>query len=364
MTEPYLEIAGIRREYGAFVAVHDVRLSVRRGEFMTFLGPSGSGKSTTLYILAGLDVPTAGDIRLEGRSLLQTPPHRRNIGMVFQRYTLFPHLTVAENVAFPLAVRRRPKVEIEAKVKEMLRLVRLEGFEDRKPAQMSGGQQQRVALARALVYDPPVLLMDEPLSALDKKLREEIQVEIRRIHEETGVTILYVTHDQEEALRLSDRIAVFSKGVIDQVGTGEELYANPATRFVANFIGDSDFLPCELVAVEGTKASIRLAGGAVVGGIPLHAPPAGTAPRDGGSAALMLRPERIALRADAGDGPAIPVRVRDITFLGGSLSIATETQGGEAINVRLPFGHPGGSGLARGADVWLGFDPAQAHVFL
>ena len=178
--------------------------------------------------------------------------------MVFQRYTLFPHLSVGENIAFPLKVRRLPKADVDAKVAKMLKLVRLEGFEDRKPAQMSGGQQQRVALARALAYDPPVLLMDEPLSALDKKLREEIQHEIRRIHQETGVTILYVTHDQEEALRLSDRIAVFSKGVIDQIGTGPELYANPATRFVAEFIGDSDFVTCRVLSAGSGRADLAV----------------------------------------------------------------------------------------------------------
>ncbi len=212
MTSAFIEIRDIKKQYGPITAVKDVTLDIRKGEFMTFLGPSGSGKSTTLYMLAGFEYPTAGDIRLNGKTLLDTPSHKRNIGMVFQRYTLFPHLTVGENVAFPLRIRRLPKADVERKVKEALRLVRLEGFEDRKPALMSGGQQQRVALARALVYDPPVLLMDEPLSALDKKLREEIQFEIRRIHQETGVTILYVTHDQEEALRLSDRIAVFSQG--------------------------------------------------------------------------------------------------------------------------------------------------------
>ncbi|MFO1074423.1 MAG: ABC transporter ATP-binding protein [Geminicoccaceae bacterium] len=220
MSPPYLQIQGLRMEFGEVVAVHDVTLDIRQGEFLTFLGPSGSGKSTTLYILAGFQQPTRGDILLNGRTLLDRPSHQRNIGMVFQRYTLFPNMTVGENVAFPLKVRRRSKAEIDAKVREMLRLVRLEGFEDRKVAKMSGGQQQRVALARALAYDPPVLLMDEPLSALDKKLREEIQHEIRRIHQQTEVTILYVTHDQEEAPRLSDRIAVFSHGRIDQVGTG------------------------------------------------------------------------------------------------------------------------------------------------
>ena len=192
MTEPFLKIENIRKEYGSVVAVHNVDLNIDKGEFMTFLGPSGSGKSTTLYILAGFENPTRGDIKINGQSLLSTPSNKRNVGMVFQRYTLFPNLTVGENIAFPLKVRKRPKAEITEKVRQMLKLVRLEGFEDRRPSQMSGGQQQRVALARALAYDPPVLLMDEPLSALDKKLREEIQYEIRRIHHQTEVTILYV----------------------------------------------------------------------------------------------------------------------------------------------------------------------------
>ncbi len=354
MTAPYLQIQGLRMEFGDVVAVHDVTLDIRRGEFLTFLGPSGSGKSTTLYILAGFQQPTRGDILLEGRTLLDRPSHQRNIGMVFQRYTLFPHMTVGENIAFPLRVRRRPKAEITAKVRDMLRLVRLEGFEDRRVAKMSGGQQQRVALARALAYDPPVLLMDEPLSALDKKLREEIQTEIRRIHQETEVTILYVTHDQEEALRLSDRIAVFSQGRVDQVGTGAELYAHPATRFVAEFIGDSDVLSAEIVASQGTVADLRLGDG-LVRGVPVH----GTAKP--GAATLLLRPERISLTR--GTGAGLPVTVTDITFLGNTYHIATRTGRGESLSVRLPFGDPVVSGLIRGETVSLDFDPAAAHVF-
>src|SRR5699024_6029602 len=244
----------------------------------------------TLYAIAGFQKPTAGDILLHGRSLLDTPPHKRSIGMGFQRYTLFPHLSVGDNVAFPLKVRRLPRADIEAKVRQMLKLVRLNGFEDRMAAQMSGGQQQRVALARALAYDPPVLLMDEPLSALDMKLREEIQHEIRRIHRETSVTILYVTHDQDEALRLSDRIAVFSQGVIDQVGTGTELYSHPATQFVAEFIGDSDLLQGKIVATNGNNADIRLGEDTFVANMPVQ----GKA-EIGRDATLLLRPERIRL---------------------------------------------------------------------
>ena len=356
MTTPFLEIRGIRKDYGAVTAVRDVSLSVRQGEFMTFLGPSGSGKSTTLYILAGFQDPTEGDILLNGTSLLSTPSHKRNIGMVFQRYTLFPHLTVGENVAFPLRIRRLAKAEIDRRVKEALRLVRLEGFEDRKPALMSGGQQQRVALARALVYEPPVLLMDEPLSALDKKLREEIQFEIRRIHQETGVTILYVTHDQEEALRLSDRIAVFSHGQIDQIGTGAELYADPATRFVAAFVGDSNFIDANVVATDGRFARLSLQGGVTLDGVPLHGGAAGS------TASLMLRPERITL--SRGRQPnALTGTVRDMTFLGNNTQVLVDLAGMEPLSVRLPFGHTALEGLSPGADVSLGFDPGSAHAF-
>ncbi len=355
---PFLEIRGIRKQYGPVVAVHDVNLTVDHGEFLTFLGPSGSGKSTTLYILAGFERPTRGDILLKGKTILDTPSHQRNIGMVFQRYTLFPHLSVGDNIAFPLKVRGWSKAAITERVRQMLTLVRLEGFEDRKPAAMSGGQQQRVALARALAYDPPVLLMDEPLSALDKKLREEIQHEIRRIHQQTEVTILYVTHDQEEALRLSDRIAVFSHGVIDQIGTGEQLYADPATRFVAEFIGDSDFLPCRVVEQVNGRARIALNDGLIVSDIPLHG---NSARKTDGM--LMLRPERLSLSTKKTE-MALPATVEDITFLGTHVNVATRTADGTAVSVRLPFGHHAISGIPRGAGVWLTFDANAAHVFL
>ncbi|MDX3929986.1 MAG: ABC transporter ATP-binding protein [Shinella sp.] len=358
MTQPFLSIQGIRKSFGTVTAVKNVSMDIAEGEFMTFLGPSGSGKSTTLYILAGFQDPSGGDILLNKKSLLSTPSHKRNIGMVFQRYTLFPHLSVGENVAFPLRIRRRPQAEIADRVKAALKLVRLEGFEDRVPALMSGGQQQRVALARALVYNPPVLLMDEPLSALDKKLREEIQFEIRRIHQETGVTILYVTHDQEEALRLSDRIAVFSQGEIDQIGTGPELYSNPATRFVAGFIGDSNFLDATVLANNAGKAKLSLGDGAVVEGVPMH----GTSAANG-KASLMLRPERLSL-SRVSVPSSIAVTVRDITFLGNNIEVSTATPAGVELAVRLPFGHEAISSLARGEQAWLAFDAASVHAFV
>ena len=357
MTEPFLSIRGIRKVYGPVTAVKNVNLDVAEGEFVTFLGPSGSGKSTTLYLLAGFQDPTEGDILLKGKSLLATPSHKRKIGMVFQRYTLFPHLSVGENVAFPLRIRRLPQAEIAERVKAALKRVRLEGFEDRMPAMMSGGQQQRVALARALVYEPPVLLMDEPLSALDKKLREEIQFEIRRIHQETGVTILYVTHDQEEALRLSDRIAVFSQGEIDQVGTGPELYAKPATRFVAGFIGDSNFIDAEILSMNGDRTRLRLPGGEIVDGVPLH----GARSKEG-KAALLLRPERLSLSRAARDA-GLAVTVDDITFLGNTVEVRTLTATGDTLSVRLPFGHEAIAGMGRGDTAWLSFETDTAHAF-
>ncbi|WP_312794622.1 ABC transporter ATP-binding protein [Tianweitania sp.] len=358
MTEPFLSIRDIRKTYGSVTAVKNVTMDVAEGEFMTFLGPSGSGKSTTLYILAGFQDPSGGDILFKGKSLLATPSHKRNIGMVFQRYTLFPHLSVGENVAFPLRIRRTSQAEVSERVKGALKLVRLEGFEDRKPALMSGGQQQRVALARALVYNPPLLLMDEPLSALDKKLREEIQFEIRRIHQETGVTILYVTHDQEEALRLSDRIAVFSHGEIDQIGSGQDLYANPATRFVAEFIGDSSFIDAEIVSVDGSGARLILPGGTRIDGVPTHG-----SRRNGSKASLMLRPERLSLSREA-VAAGLQVSIGDITFLGNNVEVSTRTAQGDSLAVRLPFGHQAISSLSRGDSAWLSFDSGAAHAFL
>lgn len=221
-------------------AVDDLNLRVEAGEFLTLLGPSGSGKTTTLMLLAGFEAPSSGVIRFDGESIESLPPHLRNMGVVFQSYTLFPHMTVAQNVAFPLSVRKVPASVIAQKVAAALAKVRLESYAQRKPSQLSGGQQQRVALARALVFEPRLILMDEPLSALDKKLREEMQLEIRRLHRELGVTMVFVTHDQDEALTLSDRVAVFNDGRIEQIDTPQALYDSPANPFVANFLGDNN----------------------------------------------------------------------------------------------------------------------------
>jgi putative spermidine/putrescine transport system ATP-binding protein len=360
VTSAFLQIQRLRKTYDDVVAIDHVSLDVRKGEFMTFLGPSGSGKSTTLYIVAGFQEPSEGRVLLDGKSLLSVAPNKRNIGMVFQRYTLFPHLTVGENVAFPLRVRRRSDGEVKAKVEQMLGLVHLSDCRDRLPAQLSGGQQQRVAIARALAYDPPVLLMDEPLSALDKKLREEIQLELRRIHQETGVTILYVTHDQEEALRLSDRIAVFNNGRIEQVGTGEDLYANPASRFVASFIGNSNFLPVRITANgEGSMDGVFPNGHAVAAGSPA---PALSAGEDG---TLMIRPEQMRIRALQGaQGHAgLPVTVRDVTYLGDAMHYAVATPWQQEISIRMPAADRHGSGLSVGTRALVEWDPRDVRLF-
>ncbi|WP_374653553.1 ABC transporter ATP-binding protein [Dongia sp.] len=311
------------KKFGNVTAVDDVSLSVAEGEFLTFLGSSGSGKTTTLFIVAGFEDPSAGTVEIDGRSVLSVPPNERNIGMVFQRYTLFPHMSVRDNVGFPLSVRGRPRPEIDKAVADMLDLVHLGAYAGRRPSELSGGQQQRVALARALVYRPRLLLMDEPLSALDKRLREDIQQEIRRIHRELGVTILYVTHDQEEALRLSDRIAVFSQGRIAQIGTGADLYERPANAFVAGFVGNSNLLRGEVVDVTGGVATVRLADGSVIRGMSA----AGIA--QGCAAEIMVRPERLLPPGAEDGGPtadqAIKGIIIDQSYLGEVLQYEIRT---------------------------------------
>jgi ABC-type Fe3+/spermidine/putrescine transport system ATPase subunit len=253
-----VELVGLSKNYGAVAAVRDLDLTIAPGEFMTFLGPSGSGKTTVLSLLAGLTFPTAGDIRIGGKSVAAVAPHKRNVGLVFQNYALFPHLDVAANVAFPLEMRSLAREEIKRRVADTLRLVRLDGLENRRPRQLSGGQQQRVALARALIFNPAVLLLDEPLGALDAKLREEMTVELKELHSRIGSTILFVTHDQQEALTLSDRIALFNDGRIVQIGSPDELYRNPVNRFVAEFIGETNLVSGRVVAVEGDRLKVSL----------------------------------------------------------------------------------------------------------
>jgi putative spermidine/putrescine transport system ATP-binding protein len=290
----FVEFIDVEKMYGPFHAVRRLNLSIGRGEFLTFLGPSGSGKTTTLNMLAGFERPSQGVITLDGKSVDRLPPYERNIGMVFQNYALFPHMSVADNVAFPLSVRKIPKAEIGPRVARALEMVRLEQFKDRKPAQLSGGQQQRVALARALVFQPALVLMDEPLGALDKKLREHMQIELKQIHEMLGVTIVYVTHDQSEALTMSDRVAIFESGAIVQIGTPDGLYNEPATAFVASFIGENNALDGIVERVDGDQCLVALptglkASALAIGGI-----------RSGAPVHLTIRPERIGLSGAGG----------------------------------------------------------------
>jgi putative spermidine/putrescine transport system ATP-binding protein len=355
----FLRLDRLTKRFGPVVAVDNVSLAVRRGEFMTLLGPSGSGKTTTLSIIAGFEAPNSGDVLLDGHSIRQVPPHRRNIGMVFQRYTLFPHMTVFHNVAFPLTVRRRLHGDIAAAVQRALALVQLSDLRDRKPNQLSGGQQQRVALARALVYEPGILLMDEPLGALDKKLREEIQIEIRRIHRQLGVTLLYVTHDQEEALRMSDRIAVFDHGRVAQVGTGEELYDRPATRFVGGFIGSSNFIAATVLGAESAAVLVRLPDGSII------AVKQSGQTTAGAKASLMVRPEkwRLSLQIPDGDACTCIVTVSEASFLGDTVVYEVLAGWGQKLLVRDMLGPGRGERFSAGTQAFLSWRPADARLF-
>lgn len=285
-----IRVESLEKSYGSgparFNALSALNLSIYAGEFFTLLGPSGCGKTTLLRMIAGFDFPTDGEIRLEGVDIAHLPPSRRPVNTVFQNYALFPHLSVAQNIAFGLEMLRLPRKEIDERVEEMLRVVRLEPLRDRKPAQISGGQQQRVALARALAPHPKVLLLDEPLSALDFKLRKEMQLELKRLQHETGITFVFVTHDQEEALTMSDRIAVMSQGRIAQIGSAQEIYDEPSDRFVADFIGEANFLQGRIASVGSEYARMELAEGVLV---------EATLPRDGvptaAAGAVMVRPE-------------------------------------------------------------------------
>lgn len=329
--KPLVSLRNLNKHYGDFAAVDNISLDIKDGEFLTFLGSSGSGKSTTLSVLAGFETPSSGEILVNGQSLVNVPPHKRDIGMVFQRYSLFPHLSVRDNIAFPLAIRKLAAAEREKRVDAMLKLVQLEQFAHRRPSQLSGGQQQRVAIARALVYEPRILLMDEPLGALDKKLREDLQDELRQLHRRLGITIVYVTHDQEEAMRLSQRIAIFSHGKIVGLGSGYDLYQNPPNAFVASFLGNSNFLKLKAqgnaaASFEGQSLSIRLTSG-------LHTDQ---------DVLLMVRPEKaLALSTQqALDEPLaagwneVSANVVEVLFLGESQTCSVVTAGGTSMTVK------------------------------
>jgi len=303
----FLELTGIQKRFGLTVAVEDFNLSTARGEFVSFLGPSGCGKTTTLRMIAGFETPTSGQITLDGADITNRSPNKRNVGMVFQSYALFPNMTVADNVGFGLQVRKRPKNQIKPRVQELLDLVHLGDKAARYPYQLSGGQQQRVALARALAFEPQVLLLDEPLSALDAKIRVTLRHEIRTIQRQLGITTVYVTHDQEEALSLSDRVVVMSEGRIEQIGTPFEIYNFPATPFVASFVGTLNIMPAQVVDADAGRLS--------VGGQEIRITKSVDA-RAGTTISLALRPEMITLGEGVEGSNHLRGTVADVTFLG------------------------------------------------
>jgi spermidine/putrescine ABC transporter ATP-binding subunit len=349
--ETALALSGVVRRFGPVTALGGIDLAVRRGELLTILGPSGSGKTTLLKVIAGFETPDEGDVFLASRRVTFAPPAKRDIGMVFQNYALFPHMTVAENIAFPLEMRKVPKAEARARVEQALQLVDLPGLGGRLPRQLSGGQQQRAALARAIVFGPSLLLLDEPFGALDRKLREQMQLEVRRLQRQLGLTALFVTHDQEEALILSDRIAVMDQGRIVQLGTPQEIYRRPANRFVAGFIGESNLFKARVVApgyaaLEG-DTRLRL--------------PAGTPP-EGAEIGLMLRPERPRPLTDgsAADN-AFPGSVLEIVYLGETVKYRIRLDPGFEIIVRWPF-REAGDALQVGDRVTVGWNRDDIHL--
>jgi spermidine/putrescine transport system ATP-binding protein len=329
MSESDVSIRKLVKRFGDMTAVDGIDLEVPRGAFVTFLGPSGCGKTTTLRMIGGFEHPDSGQILIKGEDMGNRPPHKRDTSMVFQNYALFPHMSVADNIGFGLKERKRPKAEIKQRVQEMLELVELPGYEKRKPTQLSGGQQQRVALARSLVVEPTVLLLDEPLGALDLKLRKQMQIELKRIQQQVGITFIYVTHDQEEALTMSDRIVVMNDGHVEQEGSAEEIFEKPATRFVANFMGAANILDAE--AVDGDGASTRLRIGKTG---ELTAP--GTLPDGARAAAIVVRPEKV--RLDVSDGWAGKVLER--VYKGSVMSYMIGLDDGTRINADVAHDDP------------------------
>jgi putative spermidine/putrescine transport system ATP-binding protein len=342
-----ISLLAVTKRYGDERVVDDVSLEIQPGEFFSLLGPSGSGKTTTLMMIAGFAAIDEGRILVDAVDIASEPPQKRGFGMVFQNYAIFPHLNVFENVAFPLRARRRPANEVNRRVIEALALVRLERFGERFARQLSGGQQQRVAIARAIVFQPKVVLMDEPLGALDKKLREHMQIEIKQLHRETGATIIYVTHDQEEALALSDRICLMNHARIEQLGTPHDIYARPATAFAADFIGISNIFRGQVdtasngeILLSTRHGKFRLPAGAV---------------NSGAEAAIVVRPEQISLGAT--NGNTVMGRVVDAVYAGSETRLIVDLEEGENVIVRLP---PGQSAPAYGERAALGWNPDAA----
>ena len=348
----YVEIANLTKSYdGRTRALDSVSLTASKGEFVTFLGPSGSGKTTTLMVVAGFEAADGGTVHVGGKAMAGVPPHRRGIGVVFQNYALFPHRTALQNVMFPLLMRNVAKAQAAAKAREMLGLVGLADYGDRHPRQLSGGQQQRVALARALVFDPALLLLDEPLGALDKNLREQMQLEIKRIQRALHVTTIFVTHDQSEAMALSDRIIVFEGGRIQQDGAPLDIYLRPRTEFVARFVGDSNLLSLRMLD--------RAAGMAEVEGLGASRIPAEAARTAPDTAMLLLRPEMLALARDDEAANSVTLSVEEVVQFGDSALLIGR---GNGVPLRARIPGRDAEGMAPGAQVPLAWRPESAHL--
>ena len=346
---------GVSKTYdGRTHVVKNLDLTIAKGEFLTLLGPSGSGKTTTLMMLAGFEVPTGGEIYLGDWPLSKKPPHERGIGMVFQNYALFPHMTIAENIAFPLEVRGMSKADIQAKVAKALHMVRLPHLSERKPAQLSGGQQQRIALARALVFEPELVLMDEPLGALDKQLREHMQYEIRSLHMELGVTVVYVTHDQTEALTMSDRIAVFAGGHIRQLADPRTLYEKPSDGFVASFVGESNRFDGHVLGRDGDLLVVETRGGAKLRALPIDC-------ADTGNAAVIVRPENVLVgAATEGLVDVLSGRVEDVVYHGDHLQVHIDAAGLDVVAKQPAVG---AAVPEIGSEIAFGFRTEHARAY-
>ncbi len=353
-----VQFKNVQKSYdGVHLVVKDFNVDMVKGEFLTMLGPSGSGKTTCLMMLAGFETATNGSIILDGQSINNVAPHKRDIGMVFQNYALFPHMSVAENLAFPLQVRNMGKSEVTEKVNRALKMVRLDHFANRRPAQLSGGQQQRVAVARALVFEPKLVLMDEPLGALDKNLREEMQYEIKHIHEDLGVTMLYVTHDQVEALTMSDRIAVFDDGIVQQLASPHVLYDEPTNAFVANFIGENNRLMGTVKSVEGDVCNVELEGG---GGI-VQAKKVNV-DKVGDKTTLSLRPERVLVNPAAGEcANNCPARVEELIYHGDHTRTRVSVSGNSEFIIKVPNTH-NQTHMKRGQTIVIGWNTIDCRA--
>ena len=355
--DSFVKFENVDKSYdGEVLVVKGLNLDIPQGEFLTMLGPSGSGKTTTLMMLAGFETPTSGEIYLEGEPISSIPPYKRGIGMVFQNYALFPHMTVNENLAFPLEVRKLPKAEIDEKVHKALSMVELQDFGTRMPLQLSGGQQQRVALARALVFEPRLVLMDEPLGALDKKLREQMQYEIKHIHENIGITVVYVTHDQSEALTMSNRIAVFNDGKIQQISTPDVLYEKPDNSFVAQFIGENNQIKGKVKSVNGKNCVVVTDNGDEIVSLKVNVNSVGD------NSLLSLRPERVWVNSDKGDYEnSFEAKVEELIYLGDHVRTRVNVCGNNQFIVKIPNSYKEAN-LKEGSTVKLSWKASDSRA--